>query len=484
MPAQPVYPYVRVSGPTQSVKRQRNDLRDDCDIHGFTVVREFTDDGIGASILTTKVRSDYEALVLLIGSGQVDDSVVWLSEVSRLTRTMGGPYGVLRDLAIARRVKFWLHGHQRMVDMAGNSADIEFMNNEAAKAEAEVLTLSRRIRSGVRTSVDEKRPHGRIPYGYRREYDSVTGKLVGQVEHPIHGPIVREIASRYAAGESAIAISRDLNTRGILTPQDADRTEKNPEHVPAHQWHDCDIATRATNPVYTGMRHYSGKQSRLHGIHEGAWPAIIEDAIFVRCVERKRIANSHHYVPKVGRHLVSGIARCGGRCGGEGYIGTREKHGRQCYVCSKGCLLIDEAAVDKAVTEHVAKVLTDDAWRKLVAVETTTVKAAEQRAALADLDYEQFLAKARAGKISLEMAEALEPAKLAAKAEAHNALNMLTTPTVLHVLIDPKLAAFEVYANLDLEIKRKVLAELVTVTLKPIGRGRGREFSPLNIVVE
>ena len=58
---------------------------------------------------------------------------------------------------------------------------------------------SKRIRRAVRIRAAEGRPHGRIPYGYRREHDPATSKVLRQVPNAQTAPVVREIASRLLA---------------------------------------------------------------------------------------------------------------------------------------------------------------------------------------------------------------------------------------------------------------------------------------------
>ena len=212
---------------------------------------------------------------------------------------------------------------------------------------------------------------------------------------------------------------------------------------------------------------YEGKQAKLRGVHDGDWPAIIDEKTFVRCVERRRVASTDEYIPRVSQHLLTGVAKCGGSCGGNGYVAARLKEGRRVYACYQGCVVIAEASVDAVVLKALAEKLSNDDWRYLVAVDTDALAKGEKVLALAQLEYEQLLAKARAKKISPTMAEALEPALLQAKEQAERDLKALTTPTVLHVLVDDNIPPFEVYQTLEIETQRKVLRELLTITLMP-----------------
>ena len=60
----------------------------------------------------------------------------------------------------------------------------------AALAVKESALTSKRIRRDVAARAAQGQPHGRIPYGYRREYDPHTGALLRQVPDPATAAIV------------------------------------------------------------------------------------------------------------------------------------------------------------------------------------------------------------------------------------------------------------------------------------------------------
>lgn len=84
-------------------------------------------------------------------------------------------------------------------------------------SEYQSTKTSVRVRRHVRANAEKGRPHGKSIYGYLRVYDSETRRLIEVVEHPEHGPIVREAAARVFAGETFYAIAKDFNARGVPT---------------------------------------------------------------------------------------------------------------------------------------------------------------------------------------------------------------------------------------------------------------------------
>lgn len=475
MTAQPqsVIAYIRVSSTAQSVKRQRGDLTDDIGNHHLVVEKEFTDEGIGASILSRKVRDDYEALVALIASGRADGKTIWLSEASRMSRNME-QFGPLRKLCREHGVKWFLSSKGRVFDLA-NHADLAAVTDMINAAEQEIFTLRTRIQSGVREALRDQRPTGKTPYGYQREYDRLTKRLVAQQAHPVFGPVVTEVAARYAAGEPARAIARDLNDRRIAAPGDTLRVLADPAAELRYRWSEGTVVKVAINPTYLGKRRYRGTQVVLTGTHDGAWPALIDQETHMLAVARSEQARKS-YIPRSAQHLLTGVAHCAKCPRGErapvGYITTSNRRGKTDYACLKGCLRLTSSEVDDRVLKVLAGVFArDDFAEAFAAGETIELVNARQRAARARNAWEDL---ATSG-VSPQMIARLEPPLLAAIAEADQAVNDLSRPSVLRdLLTEPAERRMEFFLGLDMVIRRKVLAEILDVTLHPRGQAAGR----------
>jgi hypothetical protein len=306
-----------------------------------------------------------------------------------------------------------------------------------------------------------------------RKYDSSNGELIAQVEDPTYGPIVREIFRRYAAGESAKAITDELNARGVPCPHNA-RPATKPRagrttrgHIEGAVWHDCDISVRVTNPVYLGQRHYSGSQPELVGRHEGDWPALTTPEEFQACKDRLARKTAR---PVYTRHWLTGIMTCVNAADGrDHYVGTREKFGRQVYVCRVGCFLHGEAEVDKFVMAAMAHMLTDKEW--------ALIRKADSSAAVAALNAKLDEVKAKIEEI--DAIEGADPAdQVRAKVPLRKALKAIeaeivtvSVPAVLRELYE---AGDRMIAFLDMgpHRRRAVTREIVAIEVGPAGRGR------------
>jgi site-specific DNA recombinase len=115
---------------------------------------------------------------------------------------------------------------------------------------AKISARSRRAADG--------RPHGRVPYGYRRRYDPVTGRLAGQEIEPVEAAVVLELYDRPERGHSLWAIARDLEARGVRS-----RTGRvfSPEHLRSLTLADA----------------YRAKRIHHGTLTDATWPAIVPD---------------------------------------------------------------------------------------------------------------------------------------------------------------------------------------------------------------
>ncbi|MGN0014905.1 MAG: recombinase family protein [Candidatus Gastranaerophilaceae bacterium] len=134
-------------------------------------------------------------------------------------------------------------------------------------------------------------------------------------------PIVREIFTRYAAGEKAVAICEDLNKRGFRTYTGGE-FNKNSFH------------TMFKNNKYMGIYHFKSKDPDLKDVHnEDKIPAIITKELFKK-VQARINSNKHKKSKKRLEDmyfLLSGKAY-DGNCGGAfiGDSGT-SKNGETYY---------------------------------------------------------------------------------------------------------------------------------------------------------
>ncbi len=170
---------------------------------------------------------------------------------------------------------------------------------------------------------------GRLPYGYKLDENN---KYIIDEERSV---IVREIFTRYAAGEKARDICNDLNKRGIRTSTGGE-FGKNSLPCILH------------NPKYMGVYDFESKDPDLEAIHsEDTVPAIVTKELFERA--QKRMESNRHKKSKKKPDddvifLLSGKAfdgNCGGALIGDSgtsrngvthyyYTCTNKKHKKGC----------------------------------------------------------------------------------------------------------------------------------------------------------
>lgn len=288
--------YARVSrdesGLGRSVEEQEQELRAWAGREGWTVV-DVVSETASASRFARSERAAWARVMKAIESGAIDAVLTW--EASRAQRDLAA-YSALRDACLTHGVLWGYSG--RLYDFTDRDARFR-TGLDALLAEDEAARTSERVRRAVRANAERGHVHGRNLYGYQRIYDPVTGVRVSVDEHPEHGRVVREIASRLEKGESAYSIAGDLNRRGVppRTAQAAKTTG----------WTSVAISEIGRNPGYTGKRVFRGHVLEV----QAEWPVLINEDAWERIQQqldarpRKSVTDFHT------RYLLSGLARCG-----------------------------------------------------------------------------------------------------------------------------------------------------------------------------
>jgi site-specific DNA recombinase len=239
--------YCRVSsdprGTGRSVSEQETECRAVCEREGWEIATVFTDNDRSASRYATKGRPAYEELSRFVAAGKADVLVTW--EASRFQRDLDA-YVKLRELCRGLNVLWSYSG--RTFDLS-RTDDRLTTGLDALLAERESDQTRERVMRAVRANAVAGRPHGKLLYGYRREYDGKTGALVAQVVDEATAPIIREAATRFLAGETAYGIAQDFRNRGISAPRGG-------------QWDLNQIKRTLTNPGYNGKRVHQGEGHR------------------------------------------------------------------------------------------------------------------------------------------------------------------------------------------------------------------------------
>ena len=423
-----------------------------CQDQGWDIVARFTDPGKSASRHARTKRDDYERMVEGVQRGEADIIVVW--EASRLSRDLE-VYVKLRSLCEKHSVLLCYDGV--VYDMT-RSTDRQRTAQDALQGEAEADRIRDRNRRTVRLNAERGRPHGRIPYGYRRVYDPDTGELLEQVPDEEQAPVVVEIAKRAAAGHSIKSIARDLNERGIPGPTGG-------------RWNHDIMPDLVTKPTYIGKRQHQGIV-----IGDAEWDPILDEETYYACVRlfsdpARRTTNNHAV-----RHLLSGISRCS-QC--KGIHRVQPAYGKlkyTCVTCFKTSIQVVplDAIVTLAVLEHVerpefvealARPAEDGGTRAaLVEAQALEVQLAEARE-LAGRWVNGRLALSVASLASLE--QELLPRIEAARGRAVSA----SVPGVLRELAGPGARERWALMGEDLVWRRAVVKAVVVPWVNPAGSG-------------
>lgn len=333
--------YTRVSqdqAQGRSVSEQEAECRAVAQREGWEVVRVFTDNDRSASRYAKKSRPAYADLLRFIESSSCDVLVTW--ESSRAQRDLSA-YVVLRD-ACERAGVLWSYSG-KTYDLS-KADDRMSTGLDALLSERESAVTRERILRATRANAAAGRPHGKIPYGYEREYDGATGALVRQLVREDQAAVIRECAKRFLSGETPYAIAKDLDTRGVLPPRPYKVVDGERVLDPTVHWNLTQIRRLITNPAYIARRVHRGED-----VGEADWPAILDESSLYQCVAKLADPARKFSHDSAVKFLLSGIAHCG-VC--EGRIKVGRPRGRDSYVChEKQCVARKVSAVDDLVTE-------------------------------------------------------------------------------------------------------------------------------------
>jgi site-specific DNA recombinase len=452
--------YTRVSSDPndrgRSVAEQEADCRAVCGCNGWEVVRVFSDNDRSASRYANRERPEHRKLIKFIEDGHAEVLVTW--EASRAQRDLSA-YAKLRDLCERRGVLLNYSG--RTYDMA--EADDRFSTGlDALIAERYTEDTRKRVLRAVRANADKGRPHGKLLFGYRREYDSETGELVRQVPDETTSAVVKEAARRVLGGETPYAVAQDFDRRGIPTPRKG------------RKWDLTQIKRLCVNPGYAGKRVHQGKV-----IGDATWKPLIGEADHLALVAKLGDPRRRTQRDSAIKHLLSGIAICG-VCNGR--VRVQKNRGNRAYLCVDGFHVSRrEVETDELITEVVLRRLEQPDLADLLADarnDETTAALAEARAKRARLD--AFYDAAAAGELTPQALARIE-ARLLPEIEAadRRARVAVTSPLVAQTAGPDARAK---WAELTMPQRREIISTLMTVRIMPTVRG-ARHFRPESIEV-
>lgn len=228
-----------------------------CKTYSWPIVEEFKDTGLSASRHAKQARDDFEDLLETLEDTPARSGVtriVVAYEASRYYRDLEA-YVRLRRACLNSGTLLCYKG--TVYDLS-RSDDRKATAMDAIAAEGEADDIrDRNLRTAGRTAAAGD-PHGRLLFGYSRDYEVVNGQLrcVRQYENPVTGPFVYQSLVHIDHGRSVGALIRWLNSNA-----DAARADGRP-------WTTRNVRLMLLNRAYLGERKNHGSWN------EATWPPI------------------------------------------------------------------------------------------------------------------------------------------------------------------------------------------------------------------
>jgi DNA invertase Pin-like site-specific DNA recombinase len=289
-----------ISGEGLGVERQLADCRRLAASRGWSVAEEYVDNDISA--YRGKRRPAYERMLEDITAGRRDAVIVY--NLDRLTRR---PIELEEFASICERAGVKQFGTVTGDIDLGSGDGILMARVLAAFAASESDRKSQRLNRKAREIAEAGKPNGGNlrPFGYEKDQLTVVES---------EAAVIRQLASRYLAGESLMSLTEWLQEAGVAS-------------VAGMPWRTGTLRQTLTNPRIAGLRAHNGQV-----VATAVWPAIItptQHEQLVAMFARKKVSGRR--APR--RYLLSGMLRCG-KCGNKLFSSARRDTRR--YVCMSG----------------------------------------------------------------------------------------------------------------------------------------------------
>lgn len=451
--------YCRISddreGQGLGVARQRADCLALASVKGWDVAAVLTDNDISA--YSGKRRPGYAALLDGIRAGTFDAVVAWHPD--RLHRS---PVELEEFIAAVEAHRVTVETVQAGAWDLSTSSGRLVARQLGSVARYESEHKAERVRRALEQRAEMGRAHGRIAYGWTREYDADTGRA-REIVAPAEAAVVRRIAGAIIAGESIRKVTAELNNEGVPSPTGKPWGKQMVRHVVARERN-------------AGLRVHRGQV-----VGAGDWPVILDRGTWeqVRAVladpKRKTSTGS------AARHLLSGIAQCA-VCGGT--VRATMNRTIPSYKCAdRGCVSRARDDVDHLVAGVVvARLSRPDALDLLAPERGDEARQASEEAntlrARLDLVADDYAD----GKIDRRQLERIT-ARLRPQVEAAEARARVVDDSPL---LAGLLGADDVRAAWDalpLTRQRAVVDSLMSVAIRRTQQG-AREFDPATVRIE
>ncbi|BBZ41148.1 recombinase family protein [Mycobacterium conspicuum] len=446
--------YLRISkdrtGEELGVTRQREDCLRECERRGWTPV-EYCDNDISASSFSKKPRPEYERMIADIEEGKIQAVVAYKTD--RLHRRP------------AEAEAFINLANLKHVDLVTVTGQFDLSTSEGRMAYRNVGTYaayesdvkSDRQRRAARQVAERGLPKWpQMPFGYRRAGDVV------EVDR-VRAELVRDAYAAILSGTTVSDIARMFNKAG--------------QHgVKGKPWTASTMSLFLRAPRNAGLRSHNDEI-----VGKGQWPALVDEDTWRRV---QTILNDDKRKPgkkAVRRHLLTGVLVCG-KCGGRLAGGSQTAQNTRVYSC-KSCrgVSIRADAVEPLMFKIVAgRLAMEDA--------VDLLKSQKHDAAEAErIRREKETLYARRQQLAVDYARGVLDGDQVQIATA--TINSDIAELERQEQDDEKLRVFdgvplgkpevrEAVDKLTHDRFRRVVDLLMTVTIKPVGKGGYQVINP------
>lgn len=297
----------------RSVSQQLSIGKRRCSEHEWDIAGVYSDNNVSASEWGGKHREDWERLMGDIRDGLLD--LLWVWEISRGTRERL----VWANLAaLCQQQQMLICIDSRVYDTT-EPDDMRYLDNLIADAIHESGKTRKRIMRDLEASAMEGRPHGRVGFGFVREYDPETKAFRRQAPHPEQAEVVREVVRRFLGGETLNSLASELNQRQVPTPSGKVAGQpsitKNGLSGTCPGWSHKTLQDSISRVSLIGKRGYKGQV--IAPEDSDSWLPIISEEEYEEVIRKLRKPVNAPRRARRGRArwYLSGIARCD-VCGG------------------------------------------------------------------------------------------------------------------------------------------------------------------------
>lgn len=465
--------YTRKSGKgDKSVADQERVGRRDIESIGGVVADVFSDNLSASRYRKVQEREGFQKARKAIRSGAAQG--LWTFAANRAHRDLDD-YVELRRLCIETGA-LWRYGG-RTYDLSSTS-DRRTVNADALRAEEYSDDLADAVNRGVGLALEDGKPHGRLPRGYRIIRDELTGKALERVPVPEQAAVLRW------AADQVLSYGVDMRPLAVAF---APRWKSAGGKPFVNGVVDPKILRKMLiNPTYAGLRTSKGQVHR-----KGTWEAIFDIETHQRLVDELTKEERTKHRGTAPRYLCSGIAVCD-VCGDT--VGAKKPRARgrvlpPTYRCAKGHVSRGIDRVDDHVEELLLQMLEDPATAaKLAAddedgggsIDKEMATIAEIRAAIAEYVKSAARTRMRAEVVAVYVAELEQQI-----AEAGERIAEITGSYVSRLLKDLAENPRETWEGYNLLQRRDVLRQTVRIRIRPLPKGSaapGRQ-GPVNVDV-